>query len=212
MAVELSYAATAETRRRWDQRYNTGEQPWDTQITPPEVVEFWASGRLPADGVALDLGCGPGTNVRYLARRGLHAIGVEIAAPALLRARIRLQTEEPQLIERATFVCSDVCLLPFTGINASYILDVGCLHSLPPALRPYYAAGVMSNLAPGGFYQLYAFDAPTAAGVAASDPTGLAPGEVSRLFSPALAVVEEVIAKPERRSCRWYLLQRPLPV
>ena len=209
MAVEVTHDTTAETRRRWDQRYAGEMQPWDTQITPPEVVEFWSSGRLPTRGVVLDLGCGPGTNVRYLARLGLYAVGVEIAGSALLRARNRLHIHEPHLAGRAAFVCSDVCLLPFTGIGATYILDVGCLHSLPPHLRPYYAAGVVANLAPGGFYHLYAFDEPDDPVPAASGPTGLAPGEVSRLFTPALTLVEEIVARPERRPCRWYLLQRP---
>ncbi len=58
-------------RSRWETHYATGNTPWDTQITPPEVQSFWTSGRLAPQGLALDIGCGPGTNVRYLAELGL---------------------------------------------------------------------------------------------------------------------------------------------
>ena len=211
MEPEIAQAAGVATRRRWDARYAGELHPWDTQITPPEVVAFWRSGRLPTTGRALDLGCGPGTNVRYLARLGLHAVGIEIAGAALSRARVRLQTQEPHLARRAEFVCADVCSLPFAGIDAAYILDVGCLHSLPSSLRPYYAAGVAANLAPGGYYHLYAFDQSDQTDPLAGGPSGLATGEVLRLIAPALTLVEEAVATPDPSPCRWYLLQRPTP-
>lgn len=199
--------ASAETRRRWNARYAETEQPWDTQQTPPEVIAFWDSGVLPSRGLALDLGCGPGTNVRFLARRGLRAIGVEIAAPALLTAQRRLQREEPELSGHLAFVCADVCLLPFRNLNAVYILDIGCFHSIAPPLRDAYVASVLGNLTLGGYYQLYAFDAEPDR-VAESGPVGLGPDEVVRRFTPHLTLVQEMRAKPERRPCRWYLLRR----
>src|SRR5689334_19817077 len=72
-------AVTSASRKRWDARYGEGNTPWDTQVTPPEVVDFWQDARRSRDGIALDLGCGPGTNVRFLAALGLNAVGVEIA-------------------------------------------------------------------------------------------------------------------------------------
>ncbi|MCC6456575.1 MAG: methyltransferase domain-containing protein [Caldilineaceae bacterium] len=201
-------AATAATRCRWDERYAHGVTPWDTQITPPEVIDFWQSARLPRQGVALDLGCGPGTNVRYLASLGLTAIGVEIAGAPLLMARRRLQQQTMDLSGRVRLVAGDVCLLPFSQLNAAYILDVGCLHSLPPALRPAYVENVLAHLAPGGYYHLYGFDADPANPEPTSGPSGLLPGEVAQRFAPACVMVGETIARPDRRPCRWYLLQR----
>jgi SAM-dependent methyltransferase len=200
--------AAAGTRQRWEARYAEGVTPWDTQITPPEVIDFWRSERLPRQGMALDLGCGPGTNVGYLAGLGLTAIGVEIAGAPLLMARRRLQQHVPELRGRAHFVAGDVCLLPFYQLNAAYILDVGCFHSLPLALRPSYVESVITNLAPGGFYHLYGFDADPDNLEPTSGPPGLQVGEVAQRFAPACVVVEEIIARPDRRPCRWYLLQR----
>jgi SAM-dependent methyltransferase len=209
MAVNDLDSAISATRKRWDARYREGITQWDTQITPPEVVDFWRSSRLSRQGVALDLGCGPGTNVRYLASLGLNAIGVEIASAPLVTARHRFEQHAPELLSRAHFVCSDVCLLPFQHLNAAYILDVGCLHSLPRALRPFYVESVVSNLAPGGYYHLYAFDADPENPEPASGPVGMDAGEIAQRFAPHLELVEEMIARPDRRPCRWYLLHRP---
>jgi SAM-dependent methyltransferase len=202
-------ASSRSTRQRWDARYREGVTPWDTQITPPEVVDFWHAGHIAPTGVALDLGCGPGTNVRYLAALGLTAIGIEIASAPLITARMRLAQHAANLLDRTQFVCSDVCALPFAHLGAHYILDVGCLHSLPRAIRPHYVQSVVNNLASGGYYHLYAFDADPADPEPASGPVGLNLGEIAARFTPALTLVAEVVARPDRRPCRWYLLQRP---
>lgn len=203
-------AAATATRLRWNARYAEGETPWDTQITPPEVEAFWRSGRLAPRGIALDLGCGPGTNVRFLAGLGLTAIGVEIADAPLQTAQRRLHADPPGARARVLFVCADVCALPFHAIEAHYILDIGCLHSLPPKNRPWYAQGVIANLASGGYYHLYAFDeAPGDQNADHRGPRGLVPGEAARLFTPALTLVHEIEARPDRRPCRWYLLKKP---
>jgi SAM-dependent methyltransferase len=215
-------SAAVEARRHWNTRYAEGFTPWDTQLTPPEVQAFWQSDRLPAgnrpgQGMALDLGCGPGTNVRYLARLGFFVVGVEIAGAPLQTAVHRLQSERPDIQGRCLFVCADVCALPFQAPFAAYALDIGCLHSLPVAVRPSYAQGVSASLLPGGYCQIYAFDTkPEQIGLrqdsvfdeSTSGPVGLAPGEVAQLFEPTLQLVEEVEARPDRRPCRWYLLQK----
>ncbi|HZD55845.1 MAG TPA: class I SAM-dependent methyltransferase, partial [Anaerolineales bacterium] len=56
------------------------EPPWDTGISPPELLAFIES--HPA-GQALDLGCGTGTNVITLARNGWQVTGVDFAPRAI---------------------------------------------------------------------------------------------------------------------------------
>ena len=60
------------TRWEFKWRYWRRQTPWDTQVTPPEVMEFIA--RTPP-GKALDLGCGTGTNAITLARHGWQVDG-----------------------------------------------------------------------------------------------------------------------------------------
>ncbi len=196
-------------RLHWEDRYHAGPTPWDTRITPPEVVAFWASGRLPHHGMALDLGCGTATNLAYLASLGLTAVGVELAGNALTRGRERLAQEQPALLSRIHLVQGDVAHVPFYALNARYILDIGCFHALSFADRPDYVQGVVNNLAPGGYYHLFAFDLlPEADRDPTKPPRGVAENEIVERFAPSLPVVEITRARPDRQPCRWYLLQK----
>lgn len=196
-------------RSTWEKNYQEGPRPWDTGVTPPEVAAFWASGRLVPTGLAMDIGCGPGTNVAYLARLGLYAIGVDLAGSALTLATARLHRNQPALLARSSFAQADVTCLPFRQANAIYILDIGCLHGLPPTVRAAYARGVVENLALGGYYHLYAFDS---LADLVDDPVkrlrGMGETEVETLFAPHLRVVETIRARPDRYPCRWYLLRK----
>ena len=85
--------------RNWsfDLRYLLDQPPWDTEITPPEVVEL-VEGEGPSPGRALDLGCGTGTNCVYLARHGWEVVGVDFSVLAIRPARRKAR--------RAGVVCS----------------------------------------------------------------------------------------------------------
>lgn len=196
-------------RERWEDRYAAGPTPWDTQQTPPEVQAFWQSGLLPPVGLALDVGCGPGTNVFYLARLGLRAIGFDIAYQAVQtgQARIRRQAA-PGVAARTLLVQADVTTLPVQHAGAAYILDLGCSHGLVPDQRSLFVASVVSNLQAGGYYHLYGFDA--VAQVEADRPLGFGPDEVLERFTPALELISIELAQPDPHPCRWYLLRKPL--
>ena len=97
-----------------------------------------------------------------------------------------------------------------TGAGAAYILDVGCFHGVRPSERDSYVAGIVANLRPGGYYQLYAFDRTPEM---AADPDrklmGVEDNEIAQRFTPQLTIVEIIRARPDRYPCRWYLLQKP---
>ena len=145
--------------RRWKFHtwYQRGQPPpWDTGITPPELVNFVAS--HPA-GRALDLGCGTGTNVIYLAQHGWQAAGVDFAWSAI-RAALR---KVRQAGVEADLRVADVTRL--RGIHGPYdlVLDIGCFHNVPAAGRPAYRANVERLLAPSGAFLLYVHIKPDAA-------------------------------------------------
>ncbi len=196
----------------WEERYNLGSTPWDTGITPPEVKAFWASGRLDPKTVAgryaLDMGCGTGTNSAYLAGLGLRVLGFDLSHTAILRGKTRRAQKGAPLPGSVHLIQSSVAQLPVQGMLAVYALDVGCLHSLPPETRFGYAKEIVSNLAPGGYYQLYAFDredTPENEG----EWRWLADHEAERLFAPHLEILEIRQATPAPRPCRWYLMRKP---
>ena len=119
--------------------YRTGRAPWDTGITPPVVVDLIEGAHALAPGRALDLGCGTGTNVRYLAEHGWRAVGVEADARAYDTARERVAAYED-----ATVFLGDVTRLDRVPITGTFdlVLDIGCFHSIPARHRDAYVRGV----------------------------------------------------------------------
>lgn len=198
-----------QIREQWEENYRQGRTPWDTRVTPPEVVQFWKEHPVPSSGVALDLGCGTATNVAYLAGLGLTVIGCEFSALALATGLERLRSDNAVLLPRIRLIQADVTLLPIRDAQASYILDIGCLHGLEFGLRPAYIQGVVANLAAGGYYQLFAFDLlPEAERPPDKPPRGMGEHEVEALFAPHLQIVEIIRGNPDRQPCRWYLLRK----
>jgi SAM-dependent methyltransferase len=183
-------------RLLFDLRYRFGRPRWDTGITPPEVVAFVETERR-VPGRALDLGCGTGTNVAYLARHGWDAVGVDFSPHAIALARRRARDERS---EHARFVVADVTRLPDLGPPFDLALDMGCLHSIAAERRADYALGLGARLAPGGTYLLYAFCPP--------DRFGIARDEVERLFGGLeLASYLEGTGRPSA----WYRFVRAGP-
>ncbi len=191
------------TQHSWEARYQQGTTPWDTRITPPEVVRFWADPPIASTGLALDLGCGTATNVGYLASRGLRVIGCDLAGNALAIGQARLRAEHPTHLDRISLVQADVTRLPFAPIDAHYILDIGCFHGLAEEERARYVAGVIEQLAPGGYYHLFAFDWHPD-----NSARGVAENEVAERFAPQVHVVRIEHGRPDRQPCRWYLLRK----
>ena len=176
---------------RFALRYLLGRPRWDTGITPPELVDFVS--RAPA-GRALDLGCGTGTNVVYLARHGWDATGVDFVPQAVARAKRRAARAGVDV----RLLVADATRLPDLGAPFDLALDIGCLHSLPSAQRRAYARELIARLRPGATYLLYAFLPP--------DPYGIARDEVAGLFAPALTL--ESFAEGTGRPSAWYRLRR----
>ncbi len=191
----------------WDARYRTGRTPWDTGITPPEVQTFWQEGLLPPQGLALDMGCGTGTNSLFLARLGLRVLGFDISLQALLRGKARWGAL-PEAA-RVQLVQADVSRLPLRGVGAVYGLDVGCLHGVAEDARYDYAKNLALNVRAGGYLQIYAFHRRSPEQIQErGGPPGLDPEEVLRLFSPAFRLLRAEEARPEPFPAHWYLLQR----
>ena len=110
----------------WEAHYGPGPI-WSGNVNA--VLESVATDLMP--GTALDLGCGEGADVLWLAHRGWHAVGVDIAQSAIIRARA---TAEASSLEegRAQFLRTDLGVLaqdrrpeeltgPFDLVTANYL-------------------------------------------------------------------------------------------
>lgn len=124
--------------------------PWDTGISPPELVEFLSS---TPPGRALDLGCGTGTNVITIARFGWQVVGVDFARRAVHLARGKIRKAGVQ----ADLKVEDVTRLKGIAGPFDLILDIGCFHNLSMERKPAYISNLERLLTPSGTYLLYAF-------------------------------------------------------
>lgn len=124
--------------------------PWDTGISPPELLEFIETHQ---PGKAIDLGCGSGTNVITLAQQGWEVTGVDFSRRAINQAHQKAQQHQ---VNVRLIVC-DVTKLQLNTEKFELILDIGCFHSLDPISRQKYIENVMRLLSPEGTFLLYAF-------------------------------------------------------
>jgi cyclopropane fatty-acyl-phospholipid synthase-like methyltransferase len=188
--------------RNWsfDLRYLLSRPPWDTEVTPPEVIEL-IEGESLCPGRALDLGCGTGTNCIYLAHHGWEAVGVDFSFLAIRRAWRKARRAGVD----CRFYRNDVTDLAFLAEPFDLVLDIGCLHSLPQERWERYAAEVARLVRPEGPYLLYAFTPRPDQ----STTRGVAPKEVRSLFTPAFAVEREELGEdPSGPRSAWYWLRR----
>ena len=146
--VKVSFV-TLRARWRYTQRYRQGNVPWDTGVSPPELLAYLKT-RPP--GRALDMGCGTGTNAITLARHGWEVYAIDFSAPAIRTARRKARRAgvSAHFYRRSVADTGDLPA-PF-----DLILDIGCYHGLHPAIQAQYAANLKRLLAPGGTLLMYA--------------------------------------------------------
>ena len=95
-------APTGHDLDSWEERYQTTTALWSGRVNPPLVTE--TAGLAP--GRALDVGCGEGGDVLWLAAHGWQATGLDWSQTALDRAAEHAL--EAGLTERVTWVRGDV--------------------------------------------------------------------------------------------------------
>lgn len=187
--------------------YRRGRAPWDTGVTPPELVEAVEGANAEPPGYALDIGCGTGTNTLYLARHGWHALGLDFTEPAIRMANRKLR-ESKDLPGSASFVRMDATQLAFVRPDnpRSLLLDLGCFHGIPMERRAGYVQGVARWAAPNALYLLYAFGPRDIGGRMA----GITPDDVRWTFAPHFTVERVVEGTDTSRgfSSAWYWLRR----
>lgn len=132
--------------RSWDDFYaNRGRRiPFFVDLPDAGLATWLEHGLLPTTGRALDLGCGAGRNLRWLARQGWRGVGVDLSAGALAWAQ---EQTEPGL--DVSWVCGDVLTLDLDG-PFDHVHDSGCLHHLAPADRLLWRDRIFEWLSPGG--------------------------------------------------------------
>ena len=192
----------------FDFQYRFSKPPWDSGVTPPEVVAQIESRTI--KGRALDLGCGTGTNSIYLAQHGFAVVGVDFSPKAIATARGKARRANANI----DFRVADVTRLDSLGISEPFdlVLDIGCFHAVDAEGRVRYASNLARLTRPGSLYMLYAFS-PRPPGenghLIQIRNVGVMPEQIQQLFTPAFALerVEKGADRGERVSA-WYWFRR----
>jgi 2-polyprenyl-3-methyl-5-hydroxy-6-metoxy-1,4-benzoquinol methylase len=126
----------------WEERYSGDEDVWSGQPNPQLVAEV--SGLTP--GTALDVGCGEGGDVIWLAQQGWRVTGADFSAQGLARAA--RHAEAAGVADRVDWWQVDA--REITGDGRSY--DLVTTHFLhPPGGRiPDIVRRLADLVAPGG--------------------------------------------------------------
>jgi SAM-dependent methyltransferase len=136
----------------WEQRYSGAERVWSGRVNATMAAEV--AGFSP--GAAIDLGCGEGGDVLWLAEQGWQAHGLDISATAVGRARAEAVARG---LENATFTATDlstwqpepasVDLVTASFFQSDVALDrVRILRRAASALRPGGHLVLISHAAP----------------------------------------------------------------
>src|SRR6266571_4347674 len=195
MPSRLAYELLYRRRPAWD-------------IGPrAELVELVDSGRLsPASlppGRAVDLGCGTGASVIFLAEHGFDAVGIDFSTMALKKAHE--EAAKSPVGARVRFVQGDLTADGIPGAEGPFdlLVSYGTLEDFWPSKRGPMAATVKRLSRPGSVFLCWCFyaareDLPWVRLNRPSKafPLTLAPGEEERLFGDAFEIERYPVREP----------------
>ena len=128
-----------------------GTPPWDIGRPQPVIVRLAETGQIA--GSVLDVGCGTGENVLFLAERGFAAAGIDGAPTAIGKARAKAKRRGLD----ASFEVADALNLPVPQQLFDTVIDSGLFHVFDDDERGRFLKSLARVLRPGGTYFMMCF-------------------------------------------------------
>jgi len=135
----------------WFDSAYQGTPPWDIGHPQPEIVRLDRSGQI--TGSVLDVGCGTGEHVLYLAGRSHQVMGVDSAPTAIKKGRAKAKQRGVE----ATFVLGDALNLSLPSHQFDTVIDMGLFHVFSDEERPRFRESLERVVRPGGTYFVLCF-------------------------------------------------------
>ena len=128
-----------------------GTRPWDIGRPQPAIMRLAQARQI--TGSVLDVGCGTGENVLYLAELGFAAMGVDGAPTAISKARAKAK----QRGVTAQFEVADALSLSMPNRQFDSVIDTGLFHVFSDEERDRFRDSLARVVRPGGTYFLMCF-------------------------------------------------------
>jgi SAM-dependent methyltransferase len=136
-----------EPQPNWNDRYATGNAPWDSGQSSRELERILGE-KWFAPSRMLEIGCGTGTNAIFLAQRGFDVTAVDVAPLALDKARAKAAASKVKV----NFRQADALALPDLGGPFPFVFDRGVYHHLRQVDLQRFLASLARVSQPGGCY------------------------------------------------------------
>jgi cyclopropane fatty-acyl-phospholipid synthase-like methyltransferase len=181
----MTNAPTGETPPDWEQRYQTGDTPWNTKRPSAELARVLREFEIPR-GRALELGCGEGANAVLLAREGFQVTAVDVSPTAIERAR-KFAAAQGVVVD---FRVADISQVDDLREPPVFVFDRGCYH----VVRKTNLDGLLSTLqrvtVPGTYYLTLTGNANEETPEGRQGPPRVTAEEICREFAPLMRLVQ----------------------
>ncbi len=128
-----------------------GTPPWDIGRSQPAIMRLAETGQI--TGLVLDIGCGTGENVLYLAERGFVTTGIDGAPTAIRKARNKAKRRGL----KARFELADALDLAVPEQPFDTVIDSGLFHVFSDEDRAHFRDSLARVVRRGGTYFLMCF-------------------------------------------------------
>ena len=135
----------------WFDAAYRGTPPWDIGRPQPAIERLEKTGQI--TGVVLDVGCGTGENVIFLAQRGHDAYGIDGSPTAIGKALAKAKARGVS----AHFDIADALELQIPETPFDTVIDSGLFHVFSDAERVRFVKSLSSVIRPGGTYFMMSF-------------------------------------------------------
>lgn len=112
-----------ELLKKWEDRYKTGDLPWDSGIRSRELARVLEEQKI-APCRTVELGAGSGTNAVFLAEQGFDVTALELSPTAVELAKKRAEDANVSV----EFLSADVGNLDRDLQPFDFLFDRGCFH------------------------------------------------------------------------------------
>ena len=164
-------------KKRFKERYKTGNIPWD--IGKPDFNLIETVTKIPIESCkALDIGCGTGDNSIWLAQKQFQITGTDVSEIAIEKAKEKALKNNA----KCTFLVVDFFKSRIEGAPFGFVFDRGCFHTFDSNKeRKKFSKNVASNLEKNGLWLSL---------IGSADERRKGPGPPQRTANDIVAAVE----------------------